>query len=308
MNFAPIKLFESNAKLMLTGEYVVLKGALSLGLPLKYGQKLSVEENEGKPSIIWKSLINNNLWFSTTLLLPHLRIMESNFQDLSETICKILSAARLLNPGFLELTKEYHITSWMDFNPAWGIGASSSLISNIAAWAGCDPFELNKLIFNGSGYDIACARSSSPIIYLIKDGKPYYRKSNFYPVFHHQLFFVYLNRKQNSKESIQKLDLTMVTPKDIKAISELTLTIEKTDHLATFQSLIEQHEEIISKIINKQPVKTEFFSDFNGSIKSLGAWGGDFILAASSASEEYIRCYFTNKNLTTIFRYDEIVL
>jgi mevalonate kinase len=292
---------------MLTGEYVVLKGALSLGLPLKYRQKLSVEEKEGKPAIIWKSLINNNLWFSTTLLLPHLRILDSNLHDLSATLIKILSAAKSLNPRFLESKKEYHITSEMDFNPDWGVGSSSSLISNIASWADCDPFELNKLTFNGSGYDIACARSSSPVIYFAKGDKPSYQVANFYPVFHKHLYFVYLNRKQNSKESIQKLDLTRVTPTDIKTISELTLTIEKTDHLETFQSLIDQHEEIISKIINKQPVKAEFFKDFDGSIKSLGAWGGDFILAASSASEEYIRNYFINKYLTTIFRYDEIV-
>ena len=196
----------------------------------------------------------------------------------------------------------------MDFQPEWGFGSSSTLISNVADWADCDPFELNNMIFSGSGYDIACARSASPIIYEIRNGQPSYRKANFQPSFDKQLYFVYLNRKQNSQKSINGLDLTMVTAKDLQAISELTTAMENAHNLETFQWLMEQHEEYIGWIVRKEPVKSLYFDDFEGSLKSLGAWGGDFMLVASDRPQEYIHNYFNNKNLHTIFKYDEIVL
>lgn len=58
-----------------------------------------------------------------------------------------------------------------------------------------------KNSFGGSGYDIACAKNDSAIIYqLINENLLY--KNNFDPSFTNKLFFVYLNRKQNSREAI----------------------------------------------------------------------------------------------------------
>jgi len=293
---------------MISGEYLVLKGAHSLALPLKFSQEISVTEQSGVHSVKWESLINNNIWFQTTLLLPDLQISETNEAILAGTLVKILKVAQALNPGFLESSCEYQVTSVMDFDPAWGIGSSSSLISNIAFWADCDPFELNNLIFNGSGYDIACARSHSPIIYKLERNKPIYREANFRPDFRNQLFFVYLNRKQNSRESVGKADLSGISPVTISEISAITIGLEEAKDLETFQRLLDKHEQIMSKILHTEPVKSLYFSDFNGSVKSLGAWGGDFILAASDEVEQYVFNYFNSRNLNTIFRYDEIIM
>ncbi len=293
---------------MLTGEYLVLKGALSLALPLRFTQKLTVTEHEGIPSVRWKSMIDTKLWFNSTLLLPDFRIAETNIPQLSETLVQILKTAKLLNPNFLKNSTDYQVTSFMDFDPAWGIGSSSSLISNIAYWAECDPFELNNRIFNGSGYDIACARSESPIIFNLSEKRPVYRNSGFDPSFRNQIYFIYLNRKQNSKEAIQKLDFSSANASALSAISEITLAMEQANDLETFEQLMTLHEEIISNIVQIKPIKLLYFNDFNGSIKSLGAWGGDYIMAVSSESEEYVRDYFNSKNLNTIFRFDEIAM
>ena len=307
MNYSTVRRFASRAKLMVSGEYVVLKGAPSLALPLKYGQSLTVNEKEGKSMIRWQSTINNNLWFTSTIRLPDFRVMDTNSPDISSTLCSILSGARTLNSNFLDSPKEYHVISSMDFQPEWGFGSSSTLISNVADWADCDPFVLNSMIFNGSGYDIACARSFSPIIYEIRNDRPWYRKAKFQPSFSEQLYFVYLNRKQNSQRSINGLDHTMSTANDLQTITELTSGMEHAQNLATFRWLMEEHEELIGRIIGKKPVKSLYFDDFEGSLKSLGAWGGDFMLAASDKSEEYIHNYFNNRNLHTIFKYSEIV-
>ena len=108
-------------------------------------------------------------------------------------------------------------------------------------------------------------------------------------------------------ESVGKADLSGVSSKDISEISAITLGLEKATDLLTFRILMDRHEEIVSKIIQIKTVKSLFFSDFNGSVKSLGAWGGDFVLVATEASEEYVRNYFITRNLNTIFRYDEII-
>ena len=53
------------------------------------------------------------------------------------------------------------------------------------------------------------------------------------------------------------------------------------------------------------PVKKRLFPDYPGSIKSLGAWGGDFILATGTESE---REYFKEKGYTTLRSYRELIL
>ena len=55
--------FYSNGKLLLSGEYLVLDGAMALSIPTKYGQSMVVESSEAD-SIDWKSLDNNEqTWF-----------------------------------------------------------------------------------------------------------------------------------------------------------------------------------------------------------------------------------------------------
>ena len=307
MNTTDLKRFESRAKLMLTGEYLVMKGALALALPLRFGQKLTVTKHPGRPMLKWESLINNNLWLSASILYENFTVAETNRPGLAETLCRILSTAKELQPEFLVPGTEYHVTSEMDFDPDWGIGSSSSLIANIAAWAKCDAFSLNSRIFNGSGYDIACAGSVSPILYKLTNHQPSYRDAGFHPSFHRQLWFIYLNRKQDSRESIRKTDLSHISSMTTDTISALSLAMAKADDLRVFQAIMEQHEEIVGRTIHQIPVREQYFNDFRGSIKSLGAWGGDFILAASSGSEEYVRNYFIRKGLSTIFSYDDIV-
>ena len=72
-----------------------------------------------------------------------------------------------------------------------------------------------------------------------------------------------------------------------------------------FEELVNMHEAILSDALGIPTVKKELFSDYKGSIKSLGAWGGDFILATgnSSASD-----YFKNKGYFTVIPFREMIL
>lgn len=44
-------------------------------------------------------------------------------------------------------------------------------------------------------------------------------------------------------------------------------------------------------------MQSTMFADFPGVVKSLGAWGGDFILAAANIAPTEIRSYFHKKDL-----------
>ena len=45
--------FKSNGKFLLTGEYLVLKGAVALALPLKLGQSMNVETLDSDEGLIY---------------------------------------------------------------------------------------------------------------------------------------------------------------------------------------------------------------------------------------------------------------
>ena len=78
---------------------------------------------------------------------------------------------------------------------------------------------------------------------------------------------------------------------DISVISDAFL---QTKSLLDFEKLMIEHEKIISSIIQQKPVKSELFPDYFGEIKSLGAWGGDFVMVTGN---EETPSYFKNKGI-----------
>jgi mevalonate kinase len=299
--------FYSNGKLLITGEYLVLDGAKSLALPTKFGQYLKISSGV-LGQINWSSFdYDNSIWFEETIYFNEI----VNFQhagNLSEreTLIKILHEAYLLNSGFLDLSLGYSIATLLTFPKFWGLGTSSTLINNIAQWLQIDAFVLLNNSFGGSGYDIACAQNNSPILYQLENGLPIVEKVNFNPDFTDNLYFVYLNKKQSSKTAIENYYKNQKNlTDDFSLINELTVAICKSNSIEDFSKLIDKHEEVMSKILELPIVKDNLFSDFEGSIKSLGAWGGDFIMAVSKNNPI---AYFENKGFKTIIPYKDMIL
>lgn len=300
--------FYSHGKLLISGEYLVLRGAKALAIPVRYGQSLHITGNPGDPCLKWVSHIPGGIWLTATYNLPDLDITSSSDARLAWQLQKLLLAAKNLNPDFLSRSHTINVVSEVEFNPSWGLGSSSSLIASIARWAGVNPFELNSLTFGGSGYDIAAALSDKPIIYQLDKGTPTYKPVDFNPRFADKLWLVYRNKKENSREAVRNFSETPVPPEAIDTISEITMKLQATRSFEEFQKLLEEHENIISGILKQPPVKQKLFPDFKGSIKSLGAWGGDFLLVASHQPEEYITGYFSKHGFSTIFRYNHLKL
>ncbi|MGZ0016272.1 GYDIA family GHMP kinase [Yeosuana sp. AK3] len=300
------KTFYSNGKLLISGEYVVLDSAVALAVPTRFGQSLMVETID-YPKLIWKSFDEQGtIWYEETFSIDNLQSefsKETNVTTLR--LIQIFKSIKQLNPSFLNSNTGYKIATHLDFKKDWGLGTSSTLINNLAQWTHVDAFKLLEMTFGGSGYDIACAQHNKPISYQLHNGKPYVSEVNFNPSFKEYLYFVYLNKKQNSREGIKKYRLNQPHELVLNDLSKISHKLMVCKTLSEFETLITLHEEFISEIIKQQPIKQELFNDFEGSIKSLGAWGGDFILVTSQENPE---AYFKSKGFETIIPYDDMVL
>jgi mevalonate kinase len=302
------KTFYSNGKLLITGEYVVLDGAKAFALPTKFGQNLVIEDAEND-CIHWTSVdADGSIWFEDTILFSSI-LKNERFNETShikDTLIEILHEAYLMNSDFITNSKGYRITSQLTFPKFWGLGTSSTLINNIAQWLQIDAFELLKRSFGGSGYDLACAQNNTPILYQLVDEKPLIEPIIFEPNFLDKIHFVYLNQKQNSRTAIASYyNQRGNIEKAIRKIDSITKTVIHSTEPKEFALALQQHEIEMSNVLETQTVRELLFSDFKGTIKSLGAWGGDFILAIS---KEDPTDYFHKKGYTTVIPYSEMIL
>lgn len=92
---------------------------------------------------------------------------------------------------------------------------------------------------------------------------------------------------------------------ETERITRLTNQLIIESEINNVFNLIEKHEVILSNILELETVKERLFSDFDGVIKSLGAWGGDFIMVLS---KENPSDYFKSKGFNTILAYNEMIL
>jgi mevalonate kinase len=306
--------YKSHGKLLLTGEYFVLDGTKALAVPTKYGQDLVVE-SINEPQLIWQSFSENGeCWLEAIFDLPKLRLANATFEanedggkdTIAENLKEILLETRKLNPAFLNSEKGFLVKTKLNFPRNWGLGTSSTLINNIANWAKVNPYKLLENTFGGSGYDIACAQHHSPILFTKHNTEIVVEEVKFNPTFIDQLYFVYLNKKQNSREGIERYKkMKGNLTSEIKQISDLANDFLKCEKLTDFERLMKEHEQIVSKTIQLKPIQDELFSNYFGQTKSLGAWGGDFILTTGN---EDTQNYFNQKGFSTIIPYQKMVL
>ena len=222
---------------------------------------------------------------------------------------QMLRQARRQNKHFLRDGVDVHVVTQLGFPLEWGLGSSSTLIHNIADWAMISPFELAFNTLGGSGYDIACAQSEEPIIYQKGGEGPNWSPIEFNPSFKNNLYFIYLGHKKNSRDAIEYYnELRPHSPEIINTISELSMQMATANTQEEFNFLIRAHEDIVSSHLKLSPIKKEAFSDFDGEIKSLGAWGGDFILASSNGPRKYVKNYFDQKGLKVCIPYRELIV
>ena len=298
-------LFKSNGKILLSSEYLVMDGAKSIALPAKLTQDLSVSKCD-ENSIEWQSFDKNgNLWYEERFIVINNNLVSQGEENIiSEKIISLFNHISKTNKLKSILGNKFITT--LNFEKEWGLGSSSTFINNLAKWANVDPYKLLFSTFKGSGYDIACCDVNYPIIYNKIENSINVKKVDFNPPFLEHLFLIYLGKKQNTQTSIENyLKISFDKKYVIEKINFITNEFIHCADLNYFEELVEEHESIISKVISIDPIQKSTFNDYcDGKIKSLGSWGGDFILVTSR--EENNLDYFKKKGFKNIFPLSEI--
>jgi len=289
---------------MLTSEYVAVDGALVLAVPTKLGQEFFFTENDDEKSLIyWSAYHQDQLWLESLIDYSSWTILETNNYKASEFIVKVLKNVQELSTIKFKTNNSYNLKTNLQFPSDFGLGSSSTLMSNLGEWAEIDPFILNEISLGGSGYDVAVAKEKSAILYS-RFPERVYEKVKFDPNFKDELIFIHLNQKQDTREGISHYKSKPTSTELINEYSELTKMIVNSQNLEEFSQLMTLHEQKLSDFLGVPTVKEKYFQNCPSFVKSLGAWGGDFVLASKFGDYED---YFKRLGFDKIFSCKDII-
>lgn len=301
--------FYGHGKLMLTGEYFVLDGAKSLALPSRFGQSLKVEKLPTKTKkLFWKSIDNKGgVWLKCVFDKDNFDT--ESLQKEAKVLAEILKVCKMLKPEFLKDEEDIQVQTQLEFPRDWGLGSSSTLIYCIAKWADVNPFVLLEKTLGGSGYDVTCAASDLPVLFSLENGMPIVETPQFNPQFKEQILFVHLGKKQLSTAGIAHYhSLNIDKQQYISHIDEITNGIILCKTIKEFMLLLETHENYVAKALQLPKVKETYFKNIPAVAKSLGAWGGDFVLLAFEENKEIIKKMLYEIGFETVLTWNEIIL
>ena len=298
--------FYSNGKLFILGEYYVLEGAKVFALPTKFGQYLNIFPLKNK-TLSWKSYdADGSIWYNDEIAVSDIVSNNQSSDDkVRNTLIDILHQAHLMNPYILE-NDGFLVETKLTFPRNWGLGTSSTLINNIAQWFQVDAFQLLQKSFGGSGFDIACAQNNTPVTYQIINNNSVVEQVTFNPNFKEHIYFVYLNKKRDSKDAIANFKRKQKNlSEEIQQVSKMTDELLQVQDLQFFIDFFKRYEQNLGEILETPTIQKELFPDFNGLVKSLGGWGGDFVMVASDHNPTE---YFKTKGYNIIIPYNDMIL
>jgi mevalonate kinase len=297
--------FQANGKLLITGEYLVLVGAKALALPVRFGQRMTIQESPVH-AIEWVSLANHSAWFNARFDPESLKAIEADRKNIAHRLTRLLQAARRLNPEFLTGQKGWNVRVTANYPLAWGLGSSATLCYLVAEWARVPEFELYRQVSQGSGYDIACAGQTGLLCYQLRKGQQEITPARAGRALREFTYFAYLGNKQDSSREVAAFfRKTNYTEIDLVSVSELSNAICDADSYEELARLVKEHEYILSTILKKEPLALQF-SNFHGAVKSLGAWGGDFAMFVSNDEPTRVIRDLHHLGLTKVFKYAEL--
>ena len=301
--------FYGHGKLMLTGEYFVLDGAAALAIPTRFGQHLRVKTLSGTDHMLYWIALNNlrQPWLNLVFDKRDFSCINADTGE-AQALTKILSETRRLNPEFLIDSHDIAVETYLEFPNSWGLGSSSTMLHCVATWAGVDGIALLQRTLGGSGYDIACAGSDSPIVYHLNGGKPHWEQISFMPPFAEHIYFVYTGQKQLSSKGIKYYRENATRIQDcVGWLNRLTESMLQCQSLDKMNQIIAEHENIIAEELKLPKAKDELLPDYWGAVKSLGAWGGDFVMLTNDRPEGELLSYLHSRDMHVVHRFDTMI-
>lgn len=300
--------FHAHGKLLVSAEYMVLFGSRALAIPLQLGQSLRRIRSEHPRVFSWRAIYSEKTWFNATMDPGSLRILSSSDSDKAEWLRSLIRASIELMPSFQEDLFRWDVETHLDFSPQWGLGSSSTVTALVAEWAEVNPLDLHFMVSEGSGYDVACAIADGPIQYQIRDNAPHYQHVPFLPSFSPQIFFAWLGSKQPTSAHLREMKGRFQPGyEEIHRFSRITDAMIDAEDLSTFRGLMEEHEDALASLLEMEKISESRLHGIPGTVKSLGAWGGDFVMIASDADEKDLFNYLHERDIRIIYRYNDIV-
>jgi len=292
--------FSASGKLLLFGEYLVLRGSKCLAVPLQAHQTLSIT-NLAEDILIWDCFEGDHQWL-TIQFDSDLNIVSTSDEGKALITKHLLSLIKKEQPGLKFTGRRFKF--YINFHRHYGFGTSATFISLLSQWSGVDKYFLLDHSFKGSGFDVAAATANGPVIYEMEE-----RKVNSVEIkkdISNHLLFIYSGKKQYSHKEVNLFSSLQSSPAAIDEMNEIVIAATKCDDIKIFESLMQRSESLLSGILKSKPVKNLLFDDYPFSVKSLGAWGGDFLMA-TYRDENKAREYFISKGFNVIFNYQELV-
>ncbi|MFW6224571.1 MAG: GYDIA family GHMP kinase, partial [Bacteroidota bacterium] len=285
--------YYSHGKFLITGEYLVMAGADALVLPLNKGQYLTATICDSD-QLKWESWYAGELWFMASYHPESFQLLEASDNTRGAWISVLLKAASELSKKRKHL-KNTLIKTELEFHPEWGMGSSSTLITNISYLFDVSAFDLYARVAKGSAFDIAAALSVFPFKYRLQR-----KNRQVFPVrlpglFYDHAFFIYLGEKADSQAAVEDFSLFNRDLKmPVKYISEITGQFTELDSVEEMSRITGEHEAFMIEVLGLDSPLGRF-ADYPYGMKSLGAWGGDFIMAVHPGSKHDVENYFKHK-------------
>ena len=292
--------YNASGKLLLFGEYLVLRGSRCLAMPLSFGQTLTLN-SIAERGIIWRCFERDELWFEI-IFSESLDILQTSDMTMASRIQNLLRLVIRYNPDIL-------LTNWyfkfdVNFDRQFGLGTSSTLISLLSQWSGVDAYLLSMRSFGGSAYDVAAATASQPFLYSLDKrlidtvALPEQITDN--------LLFVYMGNKQDSATAVAAFNEIPTDYFQLEKMDNIVRHAAQCQTIGNWEKMMLESEQMLSEILGQETVQQKYFKDYPYQVKSLGAWGGDFIMATCRNLTE-AKAYFTKKRYKTVFSYNELI-
>jgi len=291
--------FTAHGKLLLTGEYAITQSALGIAMPTSFGQHLSLESYDGPEHVLWEALDHKNRQWFTAGFDHEGQILHTSSAAMADKLQGFLTPVRLSK----NWNTPVRVQTKVDFPRLWGLGTSSTLCSLLSQWAEVDALSYRGL-HGGSGYDLACAQATGAISYALKDGKPEVDSVQL-PQAMESVVFVYRGAKQQTDSSLKlvgRKPFSTAQCEEISHLSEAFLIANSVDEL---EDIIEQHECLIASHLGLERAIEGPFKGIHGQVKSLGGWGGDFVMLTRF---EENRQWLETNGFATIIPYESMAL
>lgn len=278
--------FRAHGKLLITAEYLVLLGARALAIPTQRGQRMSVTPRDAGGTEWLARDHRGHVRFHGYLGQGHADLAFAE---------QLVQAANGNNayPNALVETD-------LEFAAEWGWGSSSSLTALVAAWQQVDPMALHHSVSQGSGFDVACAHASGPIVYQ-RERPVQSVDLNAWPTDH--IRFMYLGQKQDSQKEVAKFANRDIANGVIERMNALTDAFIQAKSAPELMKLMNAHESLMSDVLSQPTIKEQLFRDSAFAFKSLGAWGGDFVMVVAEDPSEF---GYLNKSNRLLLSWAEI--